>query len=96
MDNPIIQTDLVQVLDKLDNKFDRLETKIDKLDEKIDNLEIGQTEIKGNIKALKVKTEQLDKRMGNVEFGGIRGILIGLIVFIFGGFAMFFWTSNKL
>lgn len=95
MDNPIIQTDLVQVLDKLDNKFDRLETKIDKLDEKIDKLEIGQTEIKGNIKALEVKTEQLDKRMGNVEFG-IRGILIGLIVFIFGGFAMFFWTSNKL
>lgn len=95
MDNPIIQTDLVQVLDKLDSKFDRLEAKIDKLDEKIDKLEIGQTEIKGNIKALEVKTEQLDKRMGNVEFG-IRGILVSLIVVLFGGFAMFFWTSNKL
>ena len=45
MENPIIQTDLAQVLNKLDSK-------IDKLDEKIDKLATGQVEIKGDIKAL--------------------------------------------
>ena len=36
---PLGQTDLAQILNKLDSK-------IDKLDEKIDKLTIGQTEIK--------------------------------------------------
>jgi chromosome segregation ATPase len=89
MDNPTIQTDLGQVLNKLDGKFDsleekfdkkfdsleekfdkkfdsleekfdkkfdKIELKIDKLGEKIDKLEIDQTEIKGEIKALETKT----------------------------------------
>ena len=42
---PLGQTDPAQILNKLDSK-------IDKLDEKIDKLTIGQTEIKGDIKAL--------------------------------------------
>lgn len=88
MDNPTIQTDLAQILNKLENK-------IDKLDEKIEKLTIGQTEIKGEIKALDVKTEQLNTRVGNVEFA-VRGVLVGLSVVVLGGFAMFFWMSNKL
>ena len=70
MDNPTIQTDLSQILNKLDSK-------IDKLDEKINKLQIGQTEIKGDIKTLDerlsgqiktldTKTEQLNIRIGNV------------------------------
>ena len=88
MDNPTIQTDLAQILNKLENK-------IDKLDEKIEKLTIGQTEIKGEIKALDVKTEQLNTRVGNVEFA-VRGVLVGLSVVVLGGFAMFFWMFNKL
>lgn len=99
MDNPTIQTDLAQILNKLDSKIDKLDekfdAKFDKLDEKIEKLTIGQTEIKGEIKALDVKTEQLNTRMGNVEFA-VRGVLIGLAVVVLGGFAMFFWMSNKL
>ena len=99
MENPTIQTDLAQILNKLDSK-------IDKLDEKIDKLTIGQTEIKGDIKALDerlsgeikaldTKTEQLNIRVGNVEFA-VRGVLVGLAVVVLGGFVMFFWMSNKL
>ena len=117
MENPIIQTDLAQVLNKLDSKLDSLEEKFDKkfdsleekfdkkldsldskigkLDEKVDHITIGQTEIKGEIKALDVKTEQLNIRVGNIEFA-VRGVLIGIAVVILGGFAMFFWMSNKL
>ena len=99
MENPTIQTDLAQILNKLDSKIDKLDEKFDdkfnKLDEKIEKLTISQTEIKGNIKALDVKTEQLNTRVGNVEFA-VRGVLIGLAVVVLGGFAMFFWMSSKL
>ena len=106
MENPTIRTDLAQILNKLDSKIDKLDEKldekidkldekIDKLDEKIDNLTISQTEIKGDIKALDVKTEQLNTRVGNVEFA-VRGVLIGLAVVVLGSFAMFFWMSSKL
>jgi hypothetical protein len=48
-----------------------------------------------DIKALDVKTEQLNTRVGNVEFA-VRGVLVGLTIVVFGGFAMLFWMSNKL
>jgi tartrate dehydratase alpha subunit/fumarate hydratase class I-like protein len=99
MDNPTIQTDLAQVLSKLDAKIDKLDEKFDqkfdKLEERLSKLEIGQTEIKGEIKALDVKTEQLNTRVGSIEFA-VRGVLVGLAVVVFGGFAMLFLMSNKL
>ena len=132
MENPIIQTDLAQVLNKLDSK-------IDKLDEKIDRLAIGQAEIKGDIKALDqrlsgdikalderlsgqikslderlsgqinssderlsgqinsldTKSEQLNTRIGNVEFA-TRAIVIGVVVTVLGGAAMFVYMFSKL
>ncbi len=60
MDNPVIQTDLAQILNKLDGKIDRI-------DDRLGRLEIGQVEIKGEIKALderlsgQIKT--LDERL---------------------------------
>ena len=117
MENPTIQTDLAQILNRLDSKFDKLsenfnnkidklENRLDKIDERLNKLEIGQAEIKGEIKAvderlsgqikaLDTKTEQLDKRVGNQEFTN-RGILVGLVLVILGNFAMFFWMSSKL
>jgi prefoldin subunit 5 len=75
-----------QKLDKLDEKFeqklDKLEQKIDKLDEKVDKLSIEMATVK-------TKLDGLDKRMENQEFLS-RGVLIGLIVAILGGFAKLF------
>ncbi|NJK56876.1 MAG: DUF4164 family protein [Pleurocapsa sp. SU_5_0] len=99
-----------QKLDKLDSKIDRLENKIeekldrfenkieqrfDKVDERLNKLEISQADLKGDIKSLETKTEQLDKRIGNIEFAN-RGILVGLVVVVLGGFAMFFRMASKL
>jgi DNA anti-recombination protein RmuC len=70
---------LEQKLDKLDEKF---EQKIDKLDEKVDKLSIEMATVK-------TKLDGLDKRMENQEFLS-RGVLIGLIVAILGGFAKLF------
>ena len=93
MDNPVIQTDIVEVLGQINQKLDRI-------DDRLTKIEVGQAEIKGDlkaideklsgqIKALDTKVEQLDKRVGNQEFTN-RGVLIGLIVVILGGAAKFF------
>jgi peptidoglycan hydrolase CwlO-like protein len=75
-----------QKIDNLDEKFeqklDKLEQKIDKLDEKVDKLSIEMATVK-------TKIDGLDKRMENQEFLS-RGVLIGLIVAILGGFAKLF------
>lgn len=100
MNNPIIQTDVAEVLKKLDSRFDKLDQKLDKLSEDVTALKVGQAKIEGKIdalderlsgqiKALDTKVEQLDKRVGSQEFTN-RGVLIGLIVVILGGAAKFF------
>ena len=45
----------------------RIEGKIDKIDERLTKVEIGQSELKGEIKALGFKVEGIDKRLEKVE-----------------------------
>ncbi len=67
MDNPVIQTDIADVLGQINQKLDRI-------DDRLGKLEVGQAEIKGDlktvderlsgqIKALDTKVDQLDKRV---------------------------------
>nr|NCR60302.1 DUF4164 domain-containing protein [Microcystis aeruginosa LL13-06] len=66
----------------------RIESKIDKIDERLTKLEIGQAELKaelkGDIKVLDEKIEGLTVRVGYQEFTN-RGILIALVVAVLGG-----------
>ncbi|WP_130757785.1 DUF4164 domain-containing protein, partial [Microcystis aeruginosa] len=66
----------------------RIESKIDKIDERLTKLEIGQAELKaelkGDIKVLDEKIEGLTTRVGYQEFTN-RGILIALVVAVLGG-----------
>ncbi|TRU12762.1 MAG: DUF4164 domain-containing protein, partial [Microcystis sp. Msp_OC_L_20101000_S702] len=68
----------------------RIESKIDKIDERLTKLEIGQAELKaelkGDIKVLDEKIEGLTTRVGYQEFTN-RGILIALVVAVLGGAA---------
>ena len=93
MDNPVIQTDIAEILK--DIKSDQK-----KILEQVTDLKIGQAKIEGRIdavdeklsgqiKALDTKVDQLDKRVGNQEFTN-RGVLVGLILVILGGAAKFF------
>ena len=50
MTNPVIQTDIADVLGQIDQK-------LDKLTEDVTDLKVGQAEIKGEIKALDIKTQ---------------------------------------
>ena len=100
MTNPKVEMDIVDLLNKLDSRFDKVDERFDKIDERLNKIEVGQAEIKGDIKAideklsgqikaLDTKVEQLDKRIGNQEFTN-RGVLVGLIIVILGGAAKFF------
>jgi chromosome segregation ATPase len=71
----------------------RIEGKIDSLQRDVNKLEIGQSELKGEIKALdeRLTTEikGLTARVANQEFTN-RGILIALVVTIVAGAAKLF------
>lgn len=104
MTNPIIETDLAEVLGQINQKLDKLSTdvtdlkigqtklegKIEAIDEKLSGkIEAVDEKLSGKINALDTKVEQLDKRIGNSELTN-RGILVGLVVIILGGAAKLF------
>jgi paraquat-inducible protein B len=88
-----IEQDLKEYLDRFEQKLDKLEQKIDKLDEKfeqkIDKVDEKVDKLSIEMATVKTKLDGLDKRMENQEFLS-RGVLIGLIVAILGGFAKLF------
>ena len=70
-----IEVDLKEALDQINQK-------LDKIDDKVDYLTVDMATVK-------TKLEGLEQRIENQEFVS-RGVLIGLIVTIFGGFAKLF------
>lgn len=82
MSNPIIQTDLTEILKEIKDDMKGISNRLNAI-------EVGQAEIKGDLKSLDTKLEQLDKRIGNQELTN-RGILVGLVVIILGGAAKLF------
>ena len=85
-----LESDLKEILTKIDQKLDTLSRDVTdlkvgqaRLEEKVDGLE----------KRLESKLDGLGKRMDNQEFIS-RGVLIGLIVAILGGFAKLFGFVN--
>ena len=70
-----IESDLKEILNKIDQKLDNIS-------KDITDLKVGQAR-------LEEKVDGLSKRMDNQEFIS-RGVLIGLIVAILGSFAKLF------
>lgn len=86
MNNPIIETDLAEILGQINQKLDKLSKEVTELKTEV---KVGFAEVKGEIKTLDAQVEQLDKRITNSEFTN-RGILIGIVVIILGGAAKIF------
>jgi hypothetical protein len=75
-----IESDLKDILSKIEGRLDRIE-------QNLSDLKVGQAR-------LEEKVEGLSKRIDNQEFVS-RGVLIGLIVAIAGGTAKLFgWIGN--
>jgi hypothetical protein len=91
MSNPIIETDLAEILGQINQKLDKLSAEVTELKTEV---KVGFAEVKGEIKALDAQVEQLDKRITNSEFTN-RGILIGIVVIILGGAAKIFGLAGN-
>ena len=97
MANDTVTYSLEAVLTRIEGKIDSLQRdvnqKFDKIDERLTKVEIGQSEIRGDIKALdeRLTTEikGLTTRVAYQEFTN-RGIFIALVVAILGGAAKLF------
>ncbi|NCS04654.1 MAG: DUF4164 domain-containing protein [Microcystis aeruginosa G13-11] len=78
---------------RMDERFDKVDERFDKVEDRLTKLEIGQAELKGelkgDIKVLGEKIEGLTVRVGYQEFTN-RGILIALVVAVLGGAAKLF------
>jgi predicted RNase H-like nuclease (RuvC/YqgF family) len=91
MSNPIIETDLAEILGQINQKLDKLSEEVTELKTEV---KVGFAEVKGEIKALDAQVEQLDKRITNSELTN-RGILIGIVVIILGGAAKIFGLAGN-
>ena len=74
---------------RMDERFDKVDERFDKVEDRLTKLEIGQADLKGDIKVLDEKIEGLTTRVGYQEFTN-RGILIALVVAVLGGAAKLF------
>ncbi|KAB0242100.1 DUF4164 domain-containing protein [Microcystis aeruginosa EAWAG127a] len=92
MSNETVTYSLESILTRIESKIDSLEKRMnerfDKVDDRLTKVEIGQAELKaelkGDIKVLDEKIEGLTVRVGYQEFTNW-GILIALVVAVLGG-----------
>ena len=81
-----IEYDLKEILTRIEGRFDKLESKIDKIGEDITDLQV-------EVGVLSEKVEGITKRLDTQEFIN-RGVIIGLILAVLGGFAKVFGLTN--
>jgi uncharacterized membrane protein YgaE (UPF0421/DUF939 family) len=102
MSNETVTYSLEAVLTRIEGKIDSYQKdvsqKFDKIEERLTKLEIGQSELKGDIKALDSKLIETEKRINDLNgrlnitsnaFLGIVGILVTGILGILGKIVFF-------
>ena len=95
-----IETDLRDILSKLEQRFDKIDLKLEDIMKNVIDLKIDVVEVKGEIKTLDeklsrqikildTKVDGLSTRVQNQEFTS-RAILGGLLLIVLGGAAKMF------
>lgn len=91
-----IEQDLKEILNKFEQKIDKisedLQTRFDKVDERLTKIEVGQAEIKGDIKALDERIKGVDERLKSVKFIN-RSVVVGLVLALTAGFLKLFFPG---
>ena len=85
MDNPVIQTDLAEILRKLDSRFDKLENRLEKIDDRLGKLEVGQAELKVKVDgidktATELKNTQKTLTADVADLKGAKSLIIPIVV----------------
>jgi chromosome segregation ATPase len=78
-----------EVNQKMDRQFTEVNKKLETIDGRLNKLEIGQTELSGEIKTLEEKVSGIDKRLDNQEFIN-RGVLVAVIIALISGVVKLF------
>jgi archaellum component FlaC len=81
----IIETDIKDILNKLDQRFDKLDQRIDKIDQRLEGLQKDVTEIRlnvvkieGDINALETKSSIIQPIVTGVTVVFVGGILLAV------------------
>ena len=74
---------------EVNQKFTEVNRKLETIDGRLNKLEIGQTELSGEIKTLEEKVSGIDKRLDNQEFIN-RGVLVAVIIALISGVVKLF------
>ena len=74
---------------EVNQKFTEVNKKLETIDGRLNKLEIGQTELSGEIKTLEEKVSGIDKRLDNQEFIN-RGVLVAVIIALISGVVKLF------
>ncbi len=92
MSNIQIETDLKDILNKLDQKLDQMDSKfeqrLEKLSAEVVELKVGQSEIKGELKALRTDVSNNQENIREIKGSQKAQIwtLIGILITAVGGF----------
>jgi ABC-type phosphate transport system auxiliary subunit len=87
----IIETDIKEILNKLDQRFEKMDQRYERMDQSLNEIKLSQVELKGDIKTLDVKVDGLSTRVSNQELL-LRTIVGGLVLIILGGAVKMFWN----
>ena len=83
---PTIEVDIKELFDKLDRKLDAVNSRLDTISKDVVDLKVGQARLEEKIDGM---DKNFSKRLDYQEFIS-RGVLIGLLLALFGGLAKLF------
>ncbi|MCA2852329.1 MAG: polyhydroxyalkanoate biosynthesis repressor PhaR [Microcystis sp. M076S1] len=63
----VVLKEIKDSIKEVSQKFDKIDERFDRLDNRLTKLEIGQADIKGDIKVLDEQIEGIDNRLKSVE-----------------------------
>ncbi len=92
MNNPTIETDIAQLLNKLDGRFDKVDESFNKISDRLTQIEVGQarleekvsnldkeaTEVKDSIKEIKDTQKTLTSDISDLK--GVKSLIVPIIV----------------
>jgi predicted nucleic acid-binding Zn-ribbon protein len=82
MNNPIVETDLAAILNRIEQRFDKVDQKLDKVNEHLKKLEIGQAKIEEKVTGIDTRLSSLETRVRDQDlklWGFVGSVFLALL-----------------
>ncbi len=89
MENPTIQTDIAEILNKLDTKLDKIsedvDSKLEKIDDRLNKIEVGQAQLTVKVDNIEQTTRELKETQKKLvsdvaDLKGAKSLIIPIVV----------------